>query len=714
MANFKQNHLRAGALTALAASIFIAYPAAAQEATLPSVRISDRTAAPTADVLGLGDAPLARTPVSATIIGEELIEAGGAQRLSDLVKFDSSVSDAYNTTGYWDYLTVRGFVLDNKYNFRREGLPISAEGTVPLDNKSRVEILKGTSGIQAGTSAPGGLVNYAVKRPTENDLRNVKLFATSNGSALASLDLGGRFGAAREFGYRLNAAGGHIGSYVNDADGSRKLLALATDWRISRDSVLEAEFEYSRRSQRSVPGLSLTGNTLPAPDPRLNINAQPWALPVVLEGLTGTVKFEQALNGQWRWSAQAGTQRLKSDDRIAFPFGCSDASGDYYADRYCPNGDFDLYDFRSENERRTLSAAQLQLKGKATTGSVKHDLGFGVLVSRTRDRFGRQAYNYVGTGNLATLPVFAPAPDLTDENTNRSERSTEFSAYDAIAWNSRFSTWLGLRHTRLSRDSVRTDGSRATSYDRNITTPWLAATYELSSGQMVYASYGQGVESEVAPGRARYTNAGQPLDALKSRQAEVGIKSSQGAVRWTAALFSITRPLFADVGSCDIDNSCTRQRDGDQQHRGLELSAGTDTGPWSLDAGATVLNAQRKGSINPVLNGKRPVNVPDYIVRAQAEYRVASVPGLRLQAHVSHEAQRSVLPDESITLPAWTRVDAALRYETRVQGTRTTWTLGVDNLFDRRYFKESPYQFGHAYLFPGAPRTVRFTVQANL
>ena len=41
----------------------------------------------------------------------------------------------------------------------------------------------------------------------------------------------------------------------------------------------------------------------------------------------------------------------------------------------------------------------------------------------------------------------------------------------------------------------------------------------------------------------------------------------------------------------------------------------------------------------------------------------------------------------------------------------TTWSLTVNNLTDRRYLKESPYQFSHVYIFPGAPRTLRLAVQ---
>ena len=128
-----------------------------------------------ADVSGFGDVPLRELPMAVTVVGQQQLQDSGARRLADLTTFDASVSDAYNSAGYWDFLTIRGFTLDNRFNYRRDGLPINAETSIPLDNKERVEILKGTSGIQAGTSAPGGLVNFVVKRPTEHNLRDVRL-----------------------------------------------------------------------------------------------------------------------------------------------------------------------------------------------------------------------------------------------------------------------------------------------------------------------------------------------------------------------------------------------------------------------------------------------------------------------------------------------------------------------------------------------------------
>ncbi len=705
---------------ALSATFLLAGGALAQQtetaATLPLVVITEPSARPVADVLGLGDAPLARTPVSVAVIGAQQIEARGARRLADLLKFDASVSDAYNAIGYWDYATVRGYVLDNQYNYRREGLPINAQTFIALDNKEQVEILKGTSGMQAGTSAPGGLINYSVKRPTDAPLRSVRVESNSTGDTLLGADLGDRFGADKQFGYRLNVAGESLNSAANNSHGSRQLLALALDWRISPDTLLQVEGEYSRRAQPSVPGLSLLGTSLPAPDPKLNINSQPWSQPVLLQGLTGTVKLEQAINADWRWIAQLGTQRLTSDDRAAFPFGCSSGAAPVY-DRYCANGDFDLYDFSSNGEQRSTNAAQLQIKGRLSTGTVQHHVGAAWLSSRTRDRFNLGAYNWLGSENLYQLQPLAPDLTPSPQGANRTEHSNELSAYDDIAWTPRLSTWLGLRHTQLQRSSEYPAGTAPKPYSQSLTTPWAAITYQLTPQHMLYASWGKGVESQVVPNRPdQYTNPGQALSAITSRQSELGIKAQSHELRWQVSYFSIQRPS-TNLDSCaNLGISpCTGAYDGSDDHRGLEASTQWHDGPWSLLASATLLRARREGSVvDPSVNGQLPTNVPENILRAQASYRVAALPGLTLQGHWSHEGTRAIRPDGSAALPAWNQLDALLRYDAVMAGTATSWTLGMDNLLDRRFFKESPNQYGHAYLFPAAPRQLRISVQASL
>jgi iron complex outermembrane receptor protein len=684
-------------------------PAQAQTSDAPPVQtitVSGRSAGPVS-IAGFGDVPLARAPFSATVINTALLQDAGITGIGDITRLDAGTTDAYNAPGYWGQLAVRGFTLDNRFNYRRDGLPINAETAILSGNKQGLEILKGTSGLQAGTSAPGGLVNLVVKRPRDS-VHQLSLGWEQDGTLTAAADLGQRQGG---LGWRINAGIDRIDPSTQHSRGHRQQLAGAFEAQLAPGSLLEAEFEWSRQTQPSTPGFSLLGKRLPdaaSIDPTVNLNHQAWSLPVVMQGRTASLRYTQALANDTHLVAHVMRQRLDSDDRIAFPYGCS-AEGNY--DRYCSDGSFDVYDFRSEGERRTSDAADLSIQGKAHWGGVQHRFNAGVLATRYNARFQRQAFNWVGTDTLAGTTALPADPSLTDDNTNRRERSTEWHLQDAITLSPQWSAWAGLRHSRLQRDSVRTDGSRPTAYAQGFTTPWLALSHALNAQDIAYLSWGQGVESEVAPNRTRFTNPGQALPALKSRQIEAGFKHSADTLDWRVAAFDIQRPAWRDVGSCDTAGTCTRQADGQAVHRGIEAEADWRLGALNLRASAMLLKARRQGSADAALNSLRPTNVPAQSLKAQAAYNLAAVPGLALLGFVSHEGQRMVLPDNSINTPGWTRADVALRYTAKGLGGTLVWRAGIDNVANTRAWKEAPYQFDHAYLYPLAPRTFHASVQ---
>ena len=677
-----------------------------------TVTISGRSAGP-ASIAGFGDIALSRSPFSATVINNDRLQDAAITGIGDLTRLDAGTTDAYNAPGYWGQLAVRGFTLDNRFNYRRDGLPINAETAIAQGNKQALEILKGTSGLQAGTSAPGGLVNLIVKRPRASG-GTATLSWEQDGSLGAVVDVGRRDGA---LGWRVNASFDRLDPLTHNSLGQRKLLAMATEAQLAPGSLVEAEVEWSRQTQPSTPGFSLLGNKLPAADsidPRINLNNQAWTLPVVMQGATGSLRYTQALGQNLQLVAHAMRQRLDSDDRIAFPFGCGAENPNYVPPyTYCSDGSFDLYDYRSDNERRTSDAADLSINGRATLAGMTHRFNVGVLATRYQARFQAQAYNWVGLGNIAGTAVLPADASLSDPNTQRDEKSTEWHLQDAISLTPKLSAWLGLRHSRLQRESVRTDGTRATSYSQGFTTPWLALSQALSPQSLAYVSWGQGVESEVAPGRSRYTNAGQSLPALKSHQVELGFKHSADTLDWRVAAFDIVRPAWRDIGVCDVAGSCTRQADGEARHRGLEAEVDWRSGPWNLRASAMALQARRQGSQDTSLNGLRPTNVPSASLKAQAAYNVATLPGLAVLGFLTHEAERMVLPDNSIKTPGWTRIDLALRYRQQLAGMDLVWRAGIDNVANRRAWKEAPFQYDHAYLYPLASRTLRASAQLS-
>jgi iron complex outermembrane receptor protein len=702
---------------AAASALFAASLAQAQ--TLAPVTVTGRATEAAPGLAGFNDPP-AKLPLQALSLSAERLADLGVDQLSGLTKLDASVSDSYNAVGYWSQLKVRGFDLDNRFNVRRDGLPINGETSLSLANKASVEVLKGSSGMQAGTGAPAGLVNLVVKRPLADDMTTLTLGAIQGGTVEASLDHSQRFGANREFGLRVNLAAARLDPTLRDSKGNSHTAALAADWRLSPDTLVEAEVEFNRQSQPSQDGFSLLGNQLPDArhvDPNLNLNNQPWTLPVVFDNTHASLRVQQKLGNDWHAQAHLGIQRLRTDDRNAFGFGldCNETSsfeGVYYCDRYGPDGRFDLYDYRSENEHRDTTSLDIHASGPVQLAGLRHDLTVGGLTSQFKSRFQRQAYNFAGVGNVDGSAVTAPNPALTGENTNRNERSNGLYLRDRVALGADTSAWLGLRHTRLHRESVRTDGSQPVDYSQGITTPWLALSHAIATDWLVYASWGQGVESEVTPNRPRYVNAGQALPALKSRQTELGLKTGTQRVEGSLTVFDIRRPLWRDIGSCDVDLSCEHRVDGHARHRGIEASADLKWTGGGLFGSAARLHARREGSADASLNGLVPPNVPQTTLKAQLRQDLLA--GLQAHLGLLHEGSRFATPDNQFAIPAWTTLDTGLRYTQSIASQTWVWRAGVDNLGNRRAWREAPWQFEHSYLYPLAPRTVRASLEIRL
>ncbi|MBX3623601.1 MAG: TonB-dependent siderophore receptor [Rhizobacter sp.] len=694
---------------AAAASLLCAVAQAQAPApTLAPVTVTGR-ADPVVSVSGWGDTPLSEAPLQASVLTSAQMKDRGTQRLADVVKADASVSDAYNSEGYWDFVAVRGFTLDNRFNYRRDGLPINAETSIPLDNKERIEILKGTSGMQAGTSAPGGIANYVVKRPLAQASYNATLGWRERNSTLAAADLNQRFGGGA-FGARLNLAYEHLDPQLRRAQGKRHLAALATDWRITADTLVEVEGETSRRSQPSQPGFSLLGDRLPPPsDPRINLNNQSWSQPVVMDANTASLRITHKFDG-WRMSLHGVTQRLRTDDRLAFPYGCYPLG-----DRFCNNGTYDLYDYRSENERRRTDSLEAAAHGELKIAGMQHQWSVGLLQSRVKNRFGAQSFDFAGTGNVDGTLGTPPNDPRSSPNTDRDERSSELFVRDMVKLNDHLGLWLGLRHTRLKRSSITTDGNDPTDFEQAFNSPFVATSYTFAPNQMVYASWGRGTESDAAPGRLEYTNHGQALPAARSRQLEAGLKVSTANATWGFALFDIKRPVWADTGVCDgTDDSCTTVLDGFAHHEGLEGNAAWRNGAWNFQGSLQALRAHRHdSSTNPAVNGKQPTNVPLRTAKIQVRYDVPQLAGLSTQVDMLAVGDRAALPDNSVKIPGYAVTDLSVKYVQR-GSTTLTWRLGVDNVFDRRAWRESPYQYGHVYLYPLAARTFRASLDVSL
>jgi iron complex outermembrane recepter protein len=719
---FSMALLRTTLSIAMANAIAIALSAHAQSPQRVEPVTVTAKSAPVLDIdntdVGGFNTPMAKTPQSITVFGSDLLSATAAQTLSHVLKLDASLSDSYNTTGYIESLSVRGFLLTQENNFRRNGLAVSNYGPIALENKERIEVLKGVAGLQSGVSAPGGLVNYVTKVPLKTAFTTATLGIDEYGGAKAQIDANALLGSV---GVRVNAAVERLRSQFDGADGSRQFVSIALATALTQNTSLSADIEHHKRSQPSVPGQGLldknndgVGESFPAIiNPRLNLNSQQWSLPFESTTTTAQIALNHRFNETWTARVAASAQSSRINDRIAFPDGCSNATTNVYPG-LCANGDVDIYDFRSENEKRNVSSWDAHINGKVSTGSIDHTLKFGVSGHNVRtDLPPLQAYNYVGSTNIYT-PVLVPAdPTLKDLNTDTRERT--LGGYASIQSNltTTIQSFAGARISKLNRSSERSDGSRAIAYDQTVTTPWAGISYSPSREAMIYASWGQGVELEAVPNRSsRFVNFGELLPALKSKQTEIGMKwQADTRLLITGALFSIEKPYADDI--VQADGRSLRVAGGKfARHRGVELAAtGRVSDALSLQASAMLLNAKYTRAIDPSLVGERVTNVPRLKTSLFADYKIAAVPGLAINALVTFENGKTVNTDGSVALPSAWQIDAGVRYQHQLMGKSALWRLNIENITNRTYWREAPTQYwGGVYLFPSTPRTLRASV----
>ena len=700
-----QAHLK---YSVLAFAVMQAFSAGASAQTMPEVVVSGTRplAAERAAVGGFADAPLLETPASISTIGRKQIEDFGIHNSTEAMKLDASVGDSYNAVGYAENFSIRGFALDNASSYRKDGIAIPGDTQVPLENKERIEVLKGLAGLQAGVAAPGGIINYVTKRPTVNDLRSVTLEVRERGTVYGAVDLGGRFND-RRFGYRINAAGEKLRSYVKGADGERQFVSGAFDWQITPDALLQLDLDYQHKAQVSVTGYQLISNvSLPTGISQSHLlNDQPWQKPVDTKSTNAGLRFEYRFNDAWHATVSMNKHWFERDDFTAFPYGCSNEGTGFYPG-YCSNGDYDVYDYQSVGEKISPFGAQALVQGRFSTGAVAHQLTLGTSLNTRSDKSGDSVYEYVGSSNIYRNVILPPAPASFTTGPvieRRSENERALFVQDIATLSPQFKLHTGLRYVQLKRDQIVLADVEHT--DFNFVLPNVALVYSPNQDWNLYGALTHGLEhGGIAPFGT--VNEKVALSPSRSKQVEFGVKGAIGNDTTVSAAIFHTRRSFEFT-----DGSNVYLRAGDETHRGLELSAQGRAGA-ALQYGLSLLalhtEQQETGYLG--VEGKRATDVPNFKSSAWVEYSVPAVTGLKLNAAWQYSGEKAFDFANTTMVPGYHLFDLGAAYSTRVLGASATLRVGVNNVFDKFYWRDVTPALG-GYLLTGAPRTFRASAQ---
>jgi len=349
----------------------------------------------------LAETPLKEMPLSATVVTRGLLNDQGARLLSDVVKNDASIGNDYVPVGYYGVYQIRGFAIDLASGLAVNGMTIAGEQDVPLENKERVELLKGIAGVESGVASAGGLIDFVTKRPAA--IKALDVATDHRGSAYGAVDLGALFGARKQVGVRANVGGERIASYVNDTNGWRAVGAGAADWKLTPKAMLKGDFEYQHKVERDASGYQLLGGTV-VPDitqlyPSTMPGDQPWGPPDTYDTFNTSARFDYKLPREWLAFAAASLSHSLIDDNVIYAYGTpltfdpttqsyiSNCPGAPNAPEYffCPavpsinysGGDYGIYDYRNPGELRIDGEAEALVTGHVKTGAIEQDLAAG-------------------------------------------------------------------------------------------------------------------------------------------------------------------------------------------------------------------------------------------------------------------------------------------------------------------------------------------------
>lgn len=681
----------------LCLALSAAFPAFAQdEQVLQAVKVTaaraDGFAPQTVEAGSFRGADIMDVPSTVNVVTREVLELQAAGGLYDALRNTAGVTRQQNGGETWDQLVIRGIAVENRTNYRLNGaLPIMNFSQVPMEDKERVEVLKGATALYYGFTSPAGVVNFVTKRAGAKPVTTVGMMVDQNGSALATADVARRFGEQQQVGVRVNAAGGTLGSYLDDVgNGNRKFASAALDWRVNARLLLKADLEYDRRRVTEQAGIALPSAVngaiaLPAALDPTRLIGPDWAkFDATSKNLL--LRADYALTDDWALTVEAGHSETARDRALAIFRLTNAAALATGAGRITGNLQHSVVD---------SDMLRAELAGTVTTGPVLHDLTFGA----TRTDKGQdpiyQANYTIAAQNLYnpvaitsyTIGAYPTAPTTAELST----RDSGVYAIDRLTFSPHWQAVAGVRSVQYRSDQG------ANHYDVSKTTPMLALIYKPDQNLSFYAASSQGLEEgETAPTGS--ANVGVRMAPGVSRQKELGARwRADGGMLVQAALFDISRPGYY-TNTANVFTA-----DGEQRYRGLELSAqGRLTPVLSWQTSAQWLDPEFR-HINADYNGKLPENASRQTGSAFLSYQLAA--GLSLNGGAYYTGRRPVNDLNQAFLGGVTLFSVGGRYVVN----NMVWQLNVDNAADKRYWAGAGTR-----LASGAPRLIKLSVKVDL
>jgi catecholate siderophore receptor len=636
------------------------------------------------------------TPQSVSIVSRQLIADQSMQSMADVVRYVPGINVAQGE-GNRDAPVIRG--NSTTADFFVDGIRDDAQYFRDIYNVERVEALKGANAMIFGRGGGGGVINRVSKEAIFAPVRSMTLEGGSFDHRRGTIDVGQAIAshAALRFNGLYENSGGFRNAMGLERSGLNPSLSIAA----GPNTSLHVGYEFARDHRTADRGIpSFAGAPSPTP----------------IETFFGNPDVSHARSRVHNASASV-------DHRLSNGLTIRDRARYEHFDRFYQNvfagsavnpagTQLNLSGYNNAQVRANIFN-QTEAVYEAATGPVRQTWLLGVEIGRqTTDNFRNTGY-FNGSGTALVVPFDDPTVDTpvtfqqsaTDADNHVVANVSAVYLQNQLALSSHWQAIAGVRYERfdLAFHNNR-DGNNLSRAD-NMVSPRLGLVYKPVETVSAYSSYSISHLPSSGDQFSSLTATTETLEPERFTNYEIGAKwDVSPSLSITTAAYRLDR---TNTQARDPNDASRIVQTGAQRTTGYELGVTGDvTSRWQMAGGWATQHARIESATSAAKAGATVALVPSAMLSLWNRYQLTSRVGAGVG--VIHQTRSYAAVDNTVTLPGFTRVDAAaylrLTRDVKLQ-------LNVENLLDETYY---PTSQGNNNIMPGAPRSLRVGLLTGL
>lgn len=637
--------------------------------------------------------PLRDVPQSVTVVTSGLIRDQLMASVADTVNYIPGVT-SHQGENNRDQIVVRG--NSSSADFYVNGVRDDVQYYRDLYNVERVEALKGPNGMAFGRGGGGGVINRVTKQAGFTRTSETVLQAGSFGNRRLTADLNQPLTAMAAF--RVNGVVEDSDSFRHGVGLQRYGLAPSLTFMPSDRTALTLDYEHFHDERVADRGItSYHGRPADVPIGTFfgnvadsHVRADVNLLSAGVEHHVGQFTIRnRSVVGNYDRGYQNYVPGAMSEDRARVA----------------------LTAYNNAAQRLNVFN-QTDVTRVAMTGRVRHTLLAGAEVGRQRSRNLRNTGYFDDVATSVLVPLSNPVSDAlvtyrqsaADANNRVRTNLGAIYAQDQAELSRRVQVIGGVRFDRFDLQFHNNRNNETLSRVDHLVSPRTGIVVKPMEAASIYASYSLSYLPSSGDQFSSLTAVTQQMKPERFANYEVGAKwDATSELSLTTALYRLDR---TNTRATDPADPTRIVQTGSQRTNGFEIGInGSITEAWSVAGGYAHQNAFVTSATTAARAGAQVGQVPHHTFSLWNNYQLLPKVGAALG--IVRRADMFAAIDDSVTLPGYTRADAAVFLSLT---DRTRLQVNVENLFNRVYVANAD---SNTNISPGSPRAVRVALSAG-